>query len=265
MKKAKQRRKLSADTVWRRAVGAVSVVLILWGILPWLINRIVNAGVIASVVAGVAGLIYARWRPWLCEKCAKGWKRVVMAVIGVSVAALAVLFVVLSACMITAAAKKPPEENATVVVLGALIRGEEPSLMLRLRLDAAMEYLEAHPEAACVVSGGQGADEPYSEAHVMQKYLTEHGVDAARIYAEDQSSNTFENIRNSLALIRQEGLSENLVIATQEFHEYRAASMAKRAGVSAVGAATAPTPLHLLLCYWVRECAAICRLWLLGY
>ena len=100
----------------------------------------------------------------------------------------------------------------------------------------------------------------------MQKYLVEQkGIDPARIRMEDRSTSTYENIQYSMEIIRQEHLSDGVAIATQEFHQYRASSMARQAGASTVGAVTCHSPLHLLLCYWVRECAAICRLWILGY
>ena len=95
--------------------------------------------------------------------------------------------------------------------------------------------------------------------------VEQKGIDPARIRLEERSTNTYENIRYSMEIIRQEGLCDGVAIATQEFHQYRASAMARQAGASAVGAITCHSPLHLLLCYWVRECAAICRLWLLGY
>jgi uncharacterized SAM-binding protein YcdF (DUF218 family) len=171
----------------------------------------------------------------------------------------------MSSVMIGAAAKKPSGNDSTVIVLGARILGDRPSRMLRGRLDEAIVYLKENPEAHCIVSGGQGADEPYTEAYVMEKYLLEQGIDAGRIFKEERSTDTHENIEYSMEIIRQQGLSERVVIATQEFHQYRAATLARRAGAVDVSAATSMSPLYLLLCYWVRECAAICRLWVFGY
>ena len=63
----------------------------------------------------------------------------------------------------------PEEADAPefVVVLGAQVQGDQPSLTLKKRLDLALEYLTGHPQASVVVSGGQGADEAYTEASVM--------------------------------------------------------------------------------------------------
>ena len=99
----------------------------------------------------------------------------------------------------------------------------------------------------------------------MAEYLWDKGISEGRVLLEECSTSTEENLQFSMELIREKALSTHVVIATQEFHQYRAAVHARRVGASSVGAATCISPWHLMLCYWVRECAAICRLWLLGY
>ena len=89
-----------------------------------------------------------------------------------------------------------------LVVLGARVDEDgQPSYSLRYRLEAALAYLEAHPATAAVLSGGQGDDEPTTEAACMYGWLVEHGVEASRLLLEGKSSNTQENLRNSFALI----------------------------------------------------------------
>ena len=68
-----------------------------------------------------------------------------------------------------------------VIVLGAGVNGTEPSLSLRTRLDAPLDYLEAHPDIPVVLTGGTGyGEEEISEAACMYDYLTAHGVGAGR-------------------------------------------------------------------------------------
>lgn len=67
--------------------------------------------------------------------------------------------------------------SGAVIVLGAGVNGTEPSLSLRTRLDAALDYLERWPEIPVVLTGGQGYGEEITEAACMYAYLTEHGVD----------------------------------------------------------------------------------------
>ena len=76
---------------------------------------------------------------------------------------------------------------------------------------------------------------------------------------------THENVQLSMAIIREKGWSTDVVIATQVFHQYRSRRLAYDAGAGKVGGASCFSPTHLMLYYWVRECAAIGRLWLTGY
>lgn len=255
---------------WRLPVAILSGILIVWGILPFLVARIRGVGVITPVSIGVVGLAAAvfskQTEALVCAvRTAGPAVRVPVMVLGSIVIALLLLFIAVSVVMIASAVKTAPDAPVTVVVPGAMIRDDRPSLMLSHRLDAAIGYLEAHADAVCVVSGGQGEDETYSEAYVMQQYLLAHGVAPERIYLEDQSTNTMENMTFTREVITQNHLPEAVVIATQEFHQYRSAAYAKKAGLQPVGTATCGTPWYLFLCYWVREFAGIHRMWLLHY
>ena len=173
------------------------------------------------------------------------------------------LFSVVSVMMVGANFNHPTED-ATVIVLGAGLRGDRPSKILRGRLNATVEYLNEHPQAVCIVSGGQGPDEVCTEASAMQRYLIEKGIDEQRIFVEDKSTSTFENIQFSKEIIEKHGLNTKIAVVTQEFHQYRAQQFAKTAGFTEVGAVTAHTPWELLGSYWVRDFAGICHMVLLG-
>ena len=77
------------------------------------------------------------------------------------------------------------------------MRESGPRAALKYRLDEAVEYLEDNPKTICIVSGGQGANEPYSEAEGMAQYLKEQGIAASRILLEDKSLNTEQNMEYS--------------------------------------------------------------------
>ena len=144
-----------------------------------------------------------------------------------------------------------------IIVLGARVREDGPSRVLKYRLDKAIAYLEQNPHTMCIVSGGKGEDEPFSEAEGMYQYLLEQGIGAERVLVEDSSKNTYENIRNSKALLKE---SYNGVgIVTNNFHCYRALKIAKRQSLKNVcGIAAASTPFFLpnnLL----RECMGIVK------
>lgn len=111
-----------------------------------------------------------------------------------------------------------------IIVLGAQVRKDGPSPVLKYRLDKAVEYLNENPDTVCIVSGGQGSNEPWSEAEGMARYLQEKGIDTARILTEDQSQTTGQNITNSKKLMK-EGASVGIV--TNNFHVFRALQIAK--------------------------------------
>ena len=89
-----------------------------------------------------------------------------------------------------------------MVILGCQVRQDGPSVLLRDRLDEALDYLEDHPDMTVVVSGGQGDDEHVSEAQAMYDYLVEHGADGDQIIREDQSRNTWQNVNNTWTSFR---------------------------------------------------------------
>ena len=154
--------------------------------------------------------------------------------------------------MIKAMNDAPPDDNTTLVVLGCRVKKGRPSNMLKRRLEAAYDYLSKHDSVNVVVSGGQGEDEIISEAQCMKEYLIEKGIDPGRIYIEDRSVNTEENIRLSMNLIEKQGLCSDITIVTDGFHQLRAELIAKKLGIN-VSHISASTRWYLLPSYWVRE------------
>ena len=64
-----------------------------------------------------------------------------------------------------------PDNLDYLIVLGAQVYKNGPSPVLKFRLDKAYEYLSANPETRCIVTGGQGSNEPFTEASCMADYL----------------------------------------------------------------------------------------------
>lgn len=174
---------------------------------------------------------------------------------------LGVVYIGFLTSLIVTADRKPPEEDATVIVLGCQVRGDHPSLMLWQRICTAADYLEEHPDAVCIVSGGKGNDEQISEAQCMFDHLTAKGISADRVYIEDRSTNTVENIAFSKEIIEREGMSTNTAIVTDIFHEYRASRIVENAGLSC-GSVPAGVSWYLLPTFYVRELVAITAVFL---
>ena len=141
-----------------------------------------------------------------------------------------------------------------LIVLGARVDPDGPSPALNRRLNATMACIDDHPDAIIIASGGQGHDEPMSEAQCIRDELIRRGVDADRIWMEDRSTATIENIRFSMALMDDPTAPTGLI--TNNYHVYRATRIARKAGLTnAHGIAamyTGRTRFH----YMIRE--AIC-------
>lgn len=183
--------------------------------------------------------------------------KALLSVFGAVLGLLVLYAVVLSAFMIGAAVNYPKSPDA-VVVLGCKVGASgNPSLMLQDRINAAYKYLSENTQVICVASGGQGADEPFSEAQVIKDRLVERGIDPSRILIEDSSTSTSENLAFSLGIIEAHGIKAgNIAIVTDSFHQLRASMIAGDMGIG-VSAVNAETRFWLVPTYWVREWFAL--------
>jgi uncharacterized SAM-binding protein YcdF (DUF218 family) len=147
-------------------------------------------------------------------------------------ALVALFFIILIAVVLAKIAayseNKPEKDLDYIIVLGAQVRNDGPSRVLRYRLEAAFDYLKNNPDTLCIVSGGQGSNEIMSEAEAMKKYLTESGINEKRIIMEDKSTDTNENIRFSRKLLPE---GARVGIVTSNFHLYRAVFLCKKNGL----------------------------------
>lgn len=252
----------SAKALIRVLLAAVFILGFLVFLAPVFTN-IVNIGCVSGMAVCLALLALTAFWDKLCVLI-KGSPvlRKIAVVITVMAAALAVLAAVISFFMIKAA-NSPPKGECTVIVLGCKVRGETPSLMLYYRAMAAYKYLEANPDAVCIASGGQGADELISEAECIRRILTEKGIADERIILEDKSTSTDENIKFSIQKMKEYGISGSIAIATNEFHQLRAGMIAEKYGLEHFSL-TSRTTAYLLPTYWIREWLGICYQFVFG-
>jgi len=244
----------AASIAIRTLAALISAGLLLWSNL----NFFTAGTVIGWVVFSLIIALCVFWKPF-CGLIKWLWKRVfgkITLIFLGSLTALIMGFCVFFTVNIALHAEIPLEKTEAVIILGCQVRGETPSQMLKRRLDAAIETLNENPEAVCVMSGGRGNGEDISEAECMRRYLTAAGIDEARLYAEDKSTSTRENLAFSAEILRNLGISENIMLVTNEFHQYRASIYARREGLK-TGAHSAKTPLRNLLNYGLRENAAL--------
>lgn len=160
----------------------------------------------------------------------------------------------------------PERDCEFVLVLGAKVREDGPSVSLMNRIDAAYEYLIAHPDSIAIVSGGQGVDEPITEAECMYTHLVERGIDPERVWMEDQATSTWENMNFTLDLIesRTGKRPEVLGLVSSEYHLFRAGMFARDCGVESVGIPAHTTRLSQMINHFMREVAGVWHYLILG-
>lgn len=141
---------------------------------------------------------------------------------------------------------KPPKKQQYIIVLGAGLVNGEVSPLLAARVDRAIKFhqkqIKRKRKGKLLFSGGQGSDEPLSEAQAMQAYAVSRGVPQSDILLEEWSTNTKENMRFSKALIQQDAPGPcRCIFVTSNYHLLRAGKLARAEGmnISALGAKTA--------------------------
>lgn len=107
-----------------------------------------------------------------------------------------------------------------MVILGCQVKAWGPSDALKDRLNEALAYLADYPDVTIVVSGGQGEDEPSTEAQAMYDYLVEAGIPGEQIWLEEESTNTLENLQYSVALLEEKGcdLTDGVIVVSHGLH-----------------------------------------------
>lgn len=164
-------------------------------------------------------------------------------------------FLFVEICILTGFGSDAPENADYLIVLGAKVRGETPSLALQYRIESAYAYLSENPDTICVASGGQGSDEVISEAECIRDILVNMGISPDRILTEDRSTSTAENLVYSKELIGDE--SASVVIVSNNFHVFRAKALARKCGFEKVYGIGARMPIGLLPHYLLREFVSV--------
>ncbi len=187
----------------------------------------------------------------------------------VVMAILAVSFLIVQLLIINGMTHKVEEIPEYVIVLGAQVKKRVPSKALSLRLKKAAEFLKEHKEVRAILSGGQGDGEEISEAACMYQYLLDAGIEDERLYLEDMSTTTKENLQLSAAVIKRsrklrkmetvDGKECCVGLISNNFHIYRAIRLAKKLGYKDVHGIPAASDWKLQIHYMVREYFAIIK------
>ncbi|SHR27661.1 DUF218 domain [Mycobacteroides abscessus subsp. abscessus] len=145
------------------------------------------------------------------------------------------------------------EEIDFVIILGAGLRGEEPSKTLQGRLDVGLEFLLENRNIPVIVSGGQGPGEAITEAEAMGTFLVKNGVEEYRVYYESLSTDTNENLKFSRDIMTQLGIKKpKILIITSDYHLFRAKYLAGEYGLTSYGLG-GDSPFFVKVNYYIRE------------
>ena len=131
---------------------------------------------------------------------------------------------------------EPAYDKDYIIILGCRIRPDGTLYpLIRGRVDRAIEFAAAQEEATgkvavLVPSGGQGSDEPMSEAEAMAGYIRSRGVADERILMENRSQTTKENLSFSRNLITEEEKTQKTAFSTSSYHVCRGGILAEEMG-----------------------------------
>lgn len=195
-----------------------------------------------------------------------GFARWAVRIVSVVLVLGALVVGVTEALVIRASFGDPDKSCQYMVVLGAKVRDDGPSVSLWDRIYGARNYLMEHPDVIAVVSGGQGPDEPITEAQCMYDALVAMGISPDRIWLEDKASSTWENLNFSLNLIEEKTGTRptEIGVLSSEYHLFRASLFAKACDVGFIGIPAKTSRTSQLINHCMREVAGVWHYILLG-
>ena len=245
----------------RKKIKSGKIILLTVGIILT-VNAVVmfftsnfNIGLLFALLLGLSFVLYGAFLDKAREKLPAWLKTVYFG--GVSVLLVFVMFLLSYGLSDNVSGR----EDA-IIVLGSGIRGELLTQGLKNRLDAAVECYEENEDLLIVVSGGQGPQEDITEALAMERYLLARGVPQESIIKEEQATSTYENFIYSKKILDEKlGDGYTAAFVSNEYHIYRASSLARIAGFDTVTHTHSSTMWYTLVPSTLRETLAVVKLW----
>lgn len=239
--------------------ASIFLVLTVYIILP-VFDHMINYGMAFTLVTGAGFLLSVSPKlHTLVFKKSKVVSRIVTTAI--------VIFTVVIAgtlSVIIIGGNRPVKDSNTMIILGCQVIDETPSLMLQKRVAVALEYAKQNPDCRIIASGGCGSGENISEAECIKRMLIAAGISSERIYIDEHSLNTKQNLEYSAEIIEREGLDKDVIIVTNRFHQFRASFFASKYGLT-TSPLSSNLKFSLVPAYWLREVFAVLRALLFGY
>ena len=151
-----------------------------------------------------------------------------------------------------AAGGDPPEHADAILVLGRELVADRPTAVFRARLEHGAELWLAGWAPWLVVSGGMTGRATRSEAEAGRELLVSCGVPPEKIWIEDRSRFTLENLFYVRDALRERRL-RRVILVSDPLHLARAATLARGLALDvACAAAESAPPRRGSAGWWMR-------------
>ncbi len=156
---------------------------------------------------------------------------------------LSIIYIIVTVASIIFYAAKDETCKANVaIVLGASITSEGVSPVFRERLNHSIWLYENDYVEAIIVTGGIGEGNIRSDASIAKEYLVSQDIPLEKIFLEESSTITQENIEYS-KVIMNENEFQTALIVSDPLHMRRAMLMVRDYGIKGYSSPT-PTTMY---------------------
>ncbi|MBR0230167.1 MAG: YdcF family protein [Erysipelotrichaceae bacterium] len=179
--------------------------------------------------------------------------KVVMAII-ITVAAMNLIVLLTTTGQVITIDEAKDKNADCVLVLGAAVWGNDPSPMLKKRIDKGIEVLNS-TQTECILMTGDGRESNYNEPETMSRYAVQQGVDQENIVQDPYGIRTYDSLWRAKYVLGY----ESVIIVTQSYHLNRAIYIARSLGLEVYGIACDDSILSAGWYNTARETGARCK------
>lgn len=130
----------------------------------------------------------------------------------------------------TSAALRDIDPQCILVLGCAVWDGNQPSPMLKDRLDTAIALYKEGAAPKLLLSGDNSIPE-YSEPDCMYQYALDNGVPDEDIFLDFAGFSTYDSVYRAKAVF----CADRMIIVTQKYHMFRSLKIAESLGIDARG------------------------------
>ncbi len=117
-----------------------------------------------------------------------------------------------------------------ILVLGASVKGDEPSPMLEERIKTAIElYNDGYADK--IIMSGDNSTVYYDEVTVMKNYAVSAGIPEEIIYLDHAGLSTYESVSRA----KEKFDINSVIIVSQKYHLHRAIYVANDIDLEVIG------------------------------